>query len=143
MIKISLNQKVAYYDGVSYENKPDDLVIVSQEGFDAAMRRATGETLDIVDIHEIDGELHGRVIVVPAPTPSEEELRAACVAALKAQAKAALEASDVTVMRCAEARVLVPEAWRDYRQALRAIIASESGDADAGLPTRPPFPEGT
>lgn len=55
------------------------------------------------------------------------------------QAQAALDASDRTVWRCYEADIPVPESWRAYRQALRAVIRGES---DA-LPDRPDYPEGT
>lgn len=57
----------------------------------------------------------------------------------RAKARAALDASDVTVLRCYEALVDVPEDWRIYRAALRAIVASGHGP----IPDAPPFPAGT
>lgn len=54
-------------------------------------------------------------------------------------AQASLTASDVTLIRCVEADVPVPAAWRAYRAALRAVIRGESDN----LPDRPAYPEGT
>lgn len=67
----------------------------------------------------------------PGPTPqAQAETR-------KQEARLALAASDVTVLRCFEAGVPVPEAWRTYRSDLRAVIA------DGGpLPTKPEYPVG-
>lgn len=58
-------------------------------------------------------------------------------------ARHALAESDITVLRCAEAGVPVPQAWRDYRAALRLIVSSAAGDPDVGLPPRPDYPPGT
>lgn len=51
-------------------------------------------------------------------------------------ARAALEASDVTVLRCVERGIAVPEAWADYREALREIVRDGKGE----MPTRPDWP---
>jgi len=61
----------------------------------------------------------------------------------QAEAKVLLNESDTTVLRCAEAGVAVPQAWRDYRAALRLIVSSAVGDPDPGLPARPDYPPGT
>lgn len=60
---------------------------------------------------------------------------------LKAQAREALDRSDITVIRCVEHGVAVPEAWRGYRAELRAIAAGTSEAAE--LPALPGYPEGT
>lgn len=62
---------------------------------------------------------------------------------LKLQAQAALDCSDVTIMRCAESAISVPSEWAIYRKALRAIVGAEAGDASKGLPVKPPYPKGT
>lgn len=62
---------------------------------------------------------------------------------LQSQALGALTESDITVLRCVESGVAVPQAWRDYRAALRLIVSSETGDPDLGLPARPEYPAGT
>jgi hypothetical protein len=59
--------------------------------------------------------------------------------ALAAEARAALAASDLTVLRCVEAGVAVPADWVAYRQALRDVVAGRA----AVLPARPDYPAGT
>lgn len=80
------------------------------------------------------------VIVYRQPSPPTVPQR---WAALQVGAQAALDESDITVIRCAEAGVAVPQAWRDYRAALRLIVSSAVGDPDPGLPERPDYPPGT
>jgi hypothetical protein len=69
----------------------------------------------------------------PGPTAAQ------LAAKLVADAKTLLQLSDVTVTRCFEAGVSVPANWRDYRAALRAVVATGTG----ALPTRPEYPSGT
>lgn len=92
---------------------------------------------DITLIHTVtpDG-----VLVYRQPVQPTLEQR---WAALQSDARSALAESDITVLRCAEAGVPVPQAWRDYRAALRLIVSSAAGDPDAGLPPRPDYPPGT
>lgn len=52
-------------------------------------------------------------------------------------AKSALQASDITVLRCYEAGIPLPPAWREYRQTLRSIVSG----ADIDVPVRPEYPE--
>lgn len=75
--------------------------------------------------------------------PSGQISTSARWAALQMEALGALAESDITVLRCAEAGVPVPQAWRDYRAALRQIVSSDIGDPDPGLPERPAYPPGT
>lgn len=56
--------------------------------------------------------------------------------ALRDAARAALDASDVTILRCGERNMAVPQAWADYREALRAIVRDGAGV----LPARPDWP---
>lgn len=56
---------------------------------------------------------------------------------LKVEALAALEKSDITVLRCVETGG-VPTAWVTYRAALRDIISGRS--QATSFPTRPPYP---
>lgn len=63
-------------------------------------------------------------------------------AAYQSKAKAALRSSDVVVIRCSEADVQVPQEWKTYRAALRAIISAETGVA-SDLPSVPAYPAGT
>jgi hypothetical protein len=61
----------------------------------------------------------------------------------QASAKIALDASDVTVLRCYENDVAVPPAWATYRKELRAILSADSGDSTQPIPARPAYPAGT
>ncbi len=61
------------------------------------------------------------------------------VSGLKAQAQAALDASDMTAVRCVKAGVAFPSEWQTYVTALRAIVSSGTGT----LPTQPAYPAGT
>ena len=78
----------------------------------------------------------------PAVPMTADQLAARAAAqsqAIKDSARAALSASDVTMIRCVEAGVAVPAEWRAYRQALRATAASGAGT----LPDHPAYPSGT
>lgn len=65
------------------------------------------------------------------------------VVVLRSLAMSALSESDITVIRCAEAGVQVPAAWRDYRSALRAIVSAQSVSESTQLPPRPEYPPNT
>lgn len=56
-------------------------------------------------------------------------------------AQAALDKSDVTVIRCFEHGVAVPSDWTAYRAVLRAIVAGTSVVSE--LPVAPAYPVGT
>lgn len=81
----------------------------------------------------------------PVLTPNQIAAQQAAVAwsAYQAIAKAALDASDITILRCYEHAVATPAAWSTYRGALRAIISAASGDPTQPLPTKPAYPAGT
>ena len=55
---------------------------------------------------------------------------------LTKRAQEALDASDITVLRCVEQGQAVPEAWATYRAALREVVRTGEGP----LPGRPPYP---
>lgn len=59
-------------------------------------------------------------------------------------AVAALYESDTVIVRCYAANppVAVPQAWTDYRAALRAI-SNQTDTTTKTLPTKPAYPEGT
>lgn len=60
-------------------------------------------------------------------------------AGLRASAQMALDASDITILRCVENGVTVPSAWQAYRTALRSVVSTGTGT----LPTQPAYPAGT
>lgn len=130
-MRYSNSKKQFFPKGVNYSSLPDDLIDVAIEEASAALNRQPGETLDLVD---------GHVVVVPI---SELTLTANAWATLQSNAKAALDKSDITVLRCTENNIPVPAAWATYRAELRAIISSQSGDATQALPVRPAYPEGS
>ncbi|MHC5543872.1 hypothetical protein ACYOEI_37060 [Singulisphaera rosea] len=55
-------------------------------------------------------------------------------------AKALLDQSDRTILRCAERGIMVPREWVDFRAELRAIASGESSDA---IPAMPAYPVGS
>lgn len=57
-----------------------------------------------------------------------------------AEAKAALDASDMTAIRCMKAGVAFPAEWLSYCTTLRAIM---NGTQAGPLPARPDYPAGT
>jgi hypothetical protein len=63
-------------------------------------------------------------------------------ALLKGPAKIALDQSDTVIIRCAEAGASVPQEWKDYRAALRALV-SGADTTSTNLPSKPAYPAGT
>ena len=62
---------------------------------------------------------------------------AASPAALRAQAQAALDKSDVQVLRCYEGGAPLPATWVAYRQQLRDIVSEK---AAGPVPEHPAWP---
>lgn len=89
------------------------------------------------------GDGYDGVAFVPAVVSAGSIGAPASWSALQAEALGALAESDITVLRCAEAGVPVPQAWRDYRAALRAIVSAQSVSESTQLPTQPDYPPGT
>lgn len=89
-------------------------------------------------------DVAGGVVVIVAPAaPTLAEQQAAAWVSYQAQAMAAIDKSDLTILRCAENAITVPAAWATYRAALRAIISAATGDPTKPLPTHPAYPAGT
>lgn len=63
--------------------------------------------------------------------------------AMRENALVALQASDVTVLRCVENGVALPPEWAAYRRSLRAISGATAGDPTRPMPVRPAYPAGT
>lgn len=87
---------------------------------------AAGQRVEITGLGPLP---EGLTDVEPAPPPPD----------YKALAQAALDRSDVTVVRCVSAGLAVPAEWQAYRVALRAIVNSGVGP----LPARPDYPAGS
>jgi hypothetical protein len=78
----------------------------------------------------------GAVAEYAAPVPDAAQL----LATFHQQARAALAASDTTVLRCLAVGVPVPDAWTAYRADLRICL---SAGTPCVLPMRPAYPAGT
>jgi hypothetical protein len=65
-----------YPEDINYHSLPADLIEVSKEDFDAAMARQPGDTVDVVN---------GRVVVIPKPAQTTEEIKARKWDAIKSE----------------------------------------------------------
>lgn len=61
----------------------------------------------------------------------------------QSEASLALAKSDMVALRCFKVAVPFPVAWQTYVTALRAIVATTTGDPTKPLPTMPAYPAGT
>ena len=119
-----------FYDGdIHGSNKPSDVVEIT-EAEHAALLAAQTAGLVIV------GDAGGRPVAVERVVTDAER-----TANLRAAALTELKRSDVTVLRCAERAVAVPNNWLAYRDDLRAIVSGTSAVTE--LPARPEYPAGT
>lgn len=82
-------------------------------------------------------------LVAPTAAQITAQQAVAAWSSYQAQAKVALDASDITILRCYENTVAVPAAWATYRKALRTIVGATSGDPTQPLPAKPAYPAGT
>lgn len=81
----------------------------------------------------------GAMFTAPVTPPSATALWTA----YQGQAKAALDESDITILRCYENAVVVPSTWAAYRKALRTIVSAAAGDPTQPLPVKPAYPAGS
>ena len=95
---------------------------------------------DVAHATLLAGQAEGRPIVATGNTLALAEPPQAPAPSLPSQARAALDASDVTAIRCVKAGVAFPAEWQAYCAALRAIVAGAAAEA---LPPRPDYPTGT
>jgi len=129
-IYFSASTKGFYLDDIHGDNIPDDAVKITAKRHDELMQaQAEGKS--------ISADKGGHPVASDPPPPSAEEISAQ----LSRSAQEELDKSDVTVARCYEAGVPVPEQWRTYRSALRAIVKAPTSATE--LPTRPAYPAGT
>jgi hypothetical protein len=90
-------------------------------------------TISAVGIEPPEGHL------TEDPGPSAAEIAVAAQEALKREAKELLAQSDITVLRCVEAGVPIPGAWKTWRAHLREVVGSGEGP----IGEAPGYPSGT
>lgn len=93
----------------NYKELPEDIIEVPMTDYYAAMERNPDEVLDVVD---------GRVVVVPRPAPTAEELRVASLS----EARAYLNSTDWYLARKIETDEPVPEEVAQKRAKARALL---------------------
>lgn len=71
----------------------------------------------------------------------QAKAKAIAIAANQTKAQQLLDDTDLTIIRCAESGIAVPEVWRAYRADLRAIRAEAVNVLD--FPVMPEYPEGS
>jgi hypothetical protein len=111
---------------------PPDAVTITTEAHAALL---AGQSSGKCIVPDANGS---PVISDPIP-PSATEIWQA----IQTTAQTALDKSDLTVLRCVENGIAVPADWITYREALRAIVRSPSGDPSQLLPAMPDYPPGT
>jgi hypothetical protein len=89
---------------------------------------------DDVEVGDLYADGVWTAALTPEPTQEQSQL------ALVAQARLALQKSDVVILRCTENNVQVPATWATYRADLRTFIAD---DGAGTMPTQPAYPVGT
>ena len=123
-MKYSKSTGCFYPDDIHYADIPDDLFSVSDDDFAAAMSRAPGETLSVADVREIDGVLHGRIVIVAPPEPTVAEQIASALASCQAGINAEC------ARRTAAVRADTPQdevqSWGKQEQEARALLADPS-----------------
>ena len=118
-----------FYNDTIHAALPGDAVEITEEEHESLLAAQAG------GMEIMPGEGGRPVAAERVITPEQ------ATGILKAEAQAALDRSDITVIRCVEHSAAVPETWLAYREELRAIVAGTSTATE--LPSRPEYPAGT
>lgn len=114
-----------WYDtgALTYPNlpPPNDLLAVTADQWNARLTNPSAWAVSA-----------GALVAYTPPAPPVDT---------RVPAKAALDKSDMTALRCFKAGVAFPAEWQTYVLALRAIVAGTS--TVTVLPTQPAYPVGT
>ena len=132
MPKFFSRTTLGFYDSVINAVMPPDAVAVTDAAYAALFAaQATGQI--------IQPDANGNPEAVNPPAPSSAQVHVA----LQASAQAALDKSDITVVRCVAAQppVPVPSDLTAYRADLRAIV-NGTDTTSTTLPSEPPEPIG-
>ena len=82
-MKFSKTTGCFYPDDIQYQNLPADLIAVTDGDYSAAMVRPAGATLDVQG---------GKLVIVPAPTPTAAQIQEQTIASCVTSAQARLDA---------------------------------------------------
>lgn len=118
---------------------PDE--VTPGEAFVTEIAATLVDLTGVSPVPETGWSYDGKVFAAPVPDMS------GVWSAYKANAQAALDRSDTTLLRCVEAGVTVPADWASYRKALRVVVGTATAPsgwtAETALPTQPAYPSGT
>ena len=121
-----------YPEDIFYATLPDDLIVVSQEEFDAAMGRGPDDRLDVV---------HGRIVIVPSMPPDSSTLlnraRSDALNRIEAYAKVkraqVAETADEIEIAAWGNKLRIAQAIHEQRASAADVLAFETEIAARGL----------
>lgn len=122
--KYSDSTKGFYLVGLHMDIPEDAISITEEQHQQLLQEQSEGKIISVVE---------GEVVTLPAPPPSNEVLEAS----IRNQRDYKLAQSDWVVVKAMETATAVPQAWLDYRQALRDITEQVGFPTDVTFPTPP------
>lgn len=127
----SVQAQAFYVDDLEGQQFPADAVEITPEQHAALLHAMNhgGQALAF-------GQA-GEIVTIARAISAADEL-----AALKAEARAALVASDKVALRCAKAGVAYPPSWQAYDADLRSVLSATSS-VGLEIPVHPQYPAGT
>lgn len=118
-MKFSKSTGCFYPDDIHYENPPADLIEVTQDDYNAAMKRATGETLDVVK---------GKLVIVPAPAPDPVAVLAVAKANANDRINAFAKGKRALIAGTPDDAEIA--GWNNKLRIAQAIVAGTATDAE-------------
>lgn len=92
------------------------------------------------DVMEYGRDLYGRAILGEFGTPVvKNDYYNEVEAGIRNLIRQALISSDITLLRCIESGIALPDEWVNYRVALRNLLSSTL-DESTVMPVRPTYP---
>jgi hypothetical protein len=138
-MRYSVTTGCFYPEDIDYPILPDDIVEVSQQGYEAALSRRLGETISVVD---------GQIVINPPLPPSAEQISLKKAAEVRFRRDQILIKTDYLVTRHRDqvslglATSLSEDSYLvllTYRQALRDVTQQVGFPDSADMPSEPPF----
>ncbi len=118
-MKFSKTTGCFYPEDIHYPSLPADLIDVRDDEFKVAMARTNGATLDVVG---------GKLVIVPAPTPTQAELLVQAQA--DAQARIVVYAQDKRQLIAGTSDAIEIAGWPNKLRIAQAINAGSATDAE-------------